>query len=82
MKIAISLPDNIFRKVQKAAEDQKRSRSEIFVEAVKAYLDRLESRRLLRELNEVYSATETDEERASREASLKIFAESLLKGEE
>lgn len=32
MKIAISVPDAVFREVKKAAEEQKRSRSEIFVE--------------------------------------------------
>jgi len=31
MKIAISVPESIFREVKKIAEEQKRSRSEIFV---------------------------------------------------
>ena len=36
MKIAISVPDDVFREVKKAAEEQKRSRSEILVEAGKS----------------------------------------------
>ena len=40
MKIAISIPDNIFNAVKRAAEEQKRSRSEVIVEAVKTYLEK------------------------------------------
>ena len=47
MKIAISIPDSVFREVKKLAEEQKRSRSEVIVEAVSLYLKDLESRRMM-----------------------------------
>ena len=81
MKIAISIPENVFRDIKKAAEDQKRSRSEIITEAVRNYLTKLESRRIFDSLNEVYSGTETEEERNARSASLELYKRSVLKRE-
>ena len=80
MKIAISVPDGIFREVKKAAEEQKRSRSEIFVEAVKAYLEKLESRRILSALNEVYAHPETEEEKSIRATDLELYKSAVRKG--
>jgi metal-responsive CopG/Arc/MetJ family transcriptional regulator len=81
MKIAISIPESVFREVKKIAEEQKRSRSEIFVEAVREYLKRLESRRILDSLNEVYSLPETQEERDAREAALDLYRRAVLEKE-
>jgi len=82
MKIAISIPDSVFRDVKKLAEAQKRSRSEIFVEAVREYLTKLESRRIFDSLNEVYAAPETEEEKDSRAAALDLFKRTVLEREE
>lgn len=82
MKIAISIPDAVFRDVKKAAEKQKRSRSEIFVEAVREYLMKLESRRIFESLNEVYAALETEEERDARTAEFDLYKRTVLKREE
>jgi metal-responsive CopG/Arc/MetJ family transcriptional regulator len=79
MKIAISVPDEVFREVKRVAEEQKRSRSEVFVEAVKAYLEKLESRRVLLALNEVYGRPETDEETKTRSADLELYKKTVLK---
>ena len=81
MKIAISIPESIFRDVKKVAEAQKRSRSEIFAEAVREYLTKLESRRILECLNEVYAAPETEEERDARRSELDLYRRTVLKGE-
>jgi metal-responsive CopG/Arc/MetJ family transcriptional regulator len=81
MKIAISIPDSVFHAVKKAAEAQKRSRSEVIVEAVKAYLERLESHRMIEDLNEVYSAPETDEERATRATDMELYIRTVLEKE-
>jgi len=81
MKIAISIPDTIFRAVKKTAEEQKRSRSEIFVEAVREYLEKIESRRILESLNEVYSAPETKEERDARRSELNLYKRTVLERE-
>jgi hypothetical protein len=81
MKIAISIPDSVFRDVKKLAEAQKRSRSEIFVEAVREYLTKLESRRIFDSLNEVYAAPETEEEKDSRTAALDLYKRTVLERE-
>ncbi len=81
MKIAISIPDSVFHAVKKVAEEQKRSRSEVIVEAVKVYLERLESRRMIESLNEVYSAPETEEERTTRAADLESYVRTVLEKE-
>ena len=82
MKIAISIPDNVFLDVKRLAEEQKRSRSEIVVEAVKEYLTKLESRRIIDTLNEVYAAPETDEERNARQAALDLYQRTVLEKED
>ena len=69
MKIAISIPDSIFHEVKRTAEEQKRSRSEVIVEAVSLYLKDLESRGLLEALDEAYSTPETEEERETGRAA-------------
>ena len=82
MKIAISIPDAVFRDFIKAAEKQQRSRSEIFVEAVSEYLMKLESRRIFESLNEVYAAQETEEEREARTLEFDLYRRTVLKREE
>jgi metal-responsive CopG/Arc/MetJ family transcriptional regulator len=81
MKIAISIPEDIFRQVKKAAEQQNRSRSEIIVEAVREYFKKLESRSMFDSLNEVYASPETDEERAIRKADLDLYKRTVLERE-
>ena len=51
MKTAISVPDDIFEEVDRLAKDHNWSRSEVFVIAVKHYLDNLKSQKLLAALN-------------------------------
>lgn len=82
MKIAISMPDNIFMAVKRAAEEQKRSRSEVIVEAVRAYLERLESCRMLQTLNDAYAAPETQEEINARGTGLDLYARTVRGKEE
>jgi metal-responsive CopG/Arc/MetJ family transcriptional regulator len=82
MKIAISIPDSIFRDVKKAAEEQKRSRSEVIVEAVRDYLRKLESLRMMNALDEVYAAPETGDEKAARQAALDLYTRTVLEKEE
>lgn len=82
MKIAISIPDSVFRDVKKIAEEQKRSRSEVIVEAVKAYLEKLESLRILQALDAAYAAPESKEERDARSAALDSYMRTVLEKEE
>ncbi|MCJ7485449.1 MAG: ribbon-helix-helix domain-containing protein [Candidatus Aminicenantes bacterium] len=82
MKIAISIPDSVFLDVKRLAEEQNRSRSEIVVEAVREYLTKLESRRIVDTLNEVYAAPETDEERNARQSALDLYKRTVLEKED
>jgi len=67
MKVAISVPDDLFQAVDQLARLGKTSRSSIFVRAVREHLKRLENRNLLQRLNEAWAEPLTnDEERVLR----------------
>ncbi|MBD2307207.1 ribbon-helix-helix protein, CopG family [Chroococcidiopsis sp. FACHB-1243] len=55
MKTAISLPDEIFEQAEALAQQLGMSRSELYIEALKAYLRRHNREQTLAKLNEVYS---------------------------
>jgi metal-responsive CopG/Arc/MetJ family transcriptional regulator len=55
LKTAISLPDQIFEEAEALAQQLGISRSELYTEALKAYLRRYNRERILSKLNEVYS---------------------------
>lgn len=68
MKIAISLPDDVFEEIEKIAQEQKKSRSQVFVSAAREYILKNETRRLIARLDRVYSQPETPDETAQRRA--------------
>ncbi len=75
MKTAISIPDDLFKKVDRFARQNKYSRSKVFIMAVRAFLEKMENKKLLDDLNAAYSIEETDEERKVRELGKRHFAE-------
>jgi len=77
MKTAISLPDDLFEKVDQLAKDLHLSRSRIFTEAVRDYLARREGEKILRALNGVYSDAETEEETRLRRQRKKHYARTV-----
>jgi metal-responsive CopG/Arc/MetJ family transcriptional regulator len=79
MKTAISVPDDIFQEVDKLAKDHNCSRSEVFVIAVKQYLEKLKSQEILAALNMTYSEQESLEERSFRKKSKRHFSKKVLK---
>ena len=62
MKIAISIPQDIFAAVDRLAKERKTSRSEIFASAVREYLRKIETRQIIQKLNEVWAQPLTQEE--------------------
>ena len=54
MKTAISLPDAIFEEADAVAKQLGMSRSELYTEALKVYLQRYNREQILLKLNEVY----------------------------
>lgn len=79
MKTAISIPDDVFIEVEKFAREHDLSRSEVFAEAAREYLERLKSRLMLDALNEVYSEPESREDASARKKAVKHYAKKVLK---
>lgn len=82
MKTAISIPDDLFKEVDRLAEERKTSRSRIFCRAVTLYLEKVKSQRLLEELNSAYGPEETSEEMLVRKKSKEYYKRQILKKEE
>mgnify|MGYP001243135858 CR=1 FL=1 len=77
MKTAVSLPDDLFEKVEELAEELHLSRSRIFAEAVRDYIAKQKNEEILRTLNQVYSEAETEEEKTVRKKNKKRYARTL-----
>lgn len=60
MKTAISIPDKVFDAAEKVAKKLGMSRSELYVNAVREYLERHGRDDVTDRLNEVYSSPEAD----------------------
>ena len=54
MKTAISLPDEVFEQAEGLAKRKGMSRSELYVQALRLFLEREEGDQVTRKLNEVY----------------------------
>jgi metal-responsive CopG/Arc/MetJ family transcriptional regulator len=79
MKTAISVPDDLFDEIEKVAKENHFSRSEVFVIAVREYLEKRKSKKLLTALYEAYSAAESPEEYNVRQKSKKRYAKTAQK---
>ena len=55
MKTTISLPDPVFEEAESLAKQLGISRSELYTNALKAYLRKFSHDRILNQLNQVYS---------------------------
>jgi len=82
MKTAISIPDEIFREIERFSKEHRYSRSEVFVMAVKEFLEKLKSKELFNALNEVYSEPESLEETTLREKRKGYYSKKILKEEQ
>jgi rRNA-processing protein FCF1 len=79
MKIAISIPADVFEEVEKIAKEQKKSRSQVFVSAAREYIRRSETRRIVVKLDKVYSQPDAPDEVARRKAMAE-YQRKRLKG--
>ena len=82
MKTAISIPDEIFREIERFSKEHQYSRSQVFVMAVKEFLEKLKSKELFDALNEVYSEPESLEETTLRGKSKGYYSKKILKEEQ
>jgi metal-responsive CopG/Arc/MetJ family transcriptional regulator len=60
MKTAISIPDDVFEEADLLAQQTGVSRSELYVAALRAYLDASRDDRVTERLNSVYDADVSD----------------------
>ena len=60
MKTAISIPDKVFEAAERPAAKLGMSRSELYVSAVREYIERHGREGITEELNDVYGAGEAD----------------------
>jgi len=79
MKTAISIPDDLFKDVDRIARESNSSRSQIFCTAVKEYLEKLRVRKLLEDLNEAYKDVESDEEKLLRKKSTEYYRQKIVR---
>jgi metal-responsive CopG/Arc/MetJ family transcriptional regulator len=78
MKTAISIPDDIFEEVDKLAQENKTSRSQIFCIAVEEYLKKIKACKLLDALNSVYAEGEIVEEKLLRAKTKEYYERKAL----
>jgi len=55
MKVAVSIPDPIFEAAEKLAKQRHMPRSQLFAEALEAYLAARDTQAITASLNEIYS---------------------------
>ncbi len=55
MKVAVSIPDSIFEAAERLAKQRRIARSQLFAEALEAYLEARDFRAITASLDEIYS---------------------------
>ncbi len=80
MKTAISIPDDIFKDIDKLSRELHCPRSQILTNAAREYIERLKNKKIFEALNKAYSEKETEQEAELRRKGKKHYAK-LLRGE-
>ena len=80
VKTAVSIPEDLFRRLEEIAGQRCTSRSKILAEALADYVARIDGEELTRRFNEALATTteeEHEEERRTLRAFQRMFAETL-----
>lgn len=77
MKTTISIPEDLLEEIEKEAKERRSSRDEVFVAAVREYLRKKKSKKLLEVINKASAAAETAEESNVRQESKKRYGRIL-----
>jgi len=80
MKTAISIPDDIFRDIDKLSRELHCPRSQILANAAREYLEKQKNKKIFEALNKAYSEKGTKQETELRKKGKKHYAK-LLKAE-
>jgi len=75
VKTAISIDRKLFEKINKLSDEIKLSRSQIFSQAVKYFIDRKTNLELVRRINRAYSDIIDEDEAELQERSKQKYAE-------
>ena len=70
MKVAVSIPDPIFEAAEQLAKERNIPRSQVFAEALSAYLELRNSESVTALLNEVYSHEHSEIDNALAKAQI------------
>jgi metal-responsive CopG/Arc/MetJ family transcriptional regulator len=73
MKVAISIPDRVFRAAERISKRMGISRSQLYATAVEAYVKTLTGDDITEQLNEVYSRHSSSLEPSLEAASLEVL---------
>jgi len=71
MKTAVSLPDELFRQAEAAAQSLRVSRSQLYATAIAEFLERQQTNTITERLNQVYSRRSAKVDPALHRAQLK-----------
>jgi metal-responsive CopG/Arc/MetJ family transcriptional regulator len=79
MKIAISIPDDLFSKVERFSRKSRISRSEVFARAVEEFFEKRQSWELLEAVNRACDLAEDPAEAKLRSRARKRYAKRIAK---
>jgi metal-responsive CopG/Arc/MetJ family transcriptional regulator len=80
MKTSISIPDEMYKEIEKIAKERRPSRNEVFVTAVREYLEKRKAGKLLEAINKASAAAEATGEGHVSQMSNKRYGMTVLKG--
>jgi metal-responsive CopG/Arc/MetJ family transcriptional regulator len=76
VKTAVSLPDELFREAELIAKRLRVSRSQLYAQALAAFLARSQAESVTEQLNEVYSAVRAEVDPGLKRVQLKLLEHS------
>jgi metal-responsive CopG/Arc/MetJ family transcriptional regulator len=77
IKVAISIPEPLFERVEAMAHEMDVPRSHIFAEALEEYVQRRQNQQLLERLNAVYASGLDEDERRLLQAHKRAYRKVL-----
>ena len=73
MKVAISIPDRVFQAAERISKRMRISRSQLYAQAVEAYIHSQSGDEITAQLNKVYSKTSSRPEPGVEAATLEVL---------
>lgn len=74
MKTAISIPDSLFRDVDEIAAELHISRSQLFADAAREYVEKARNKKILASINAAYADSEAGQDAKIRSSGKDYYA--------